>query len=228
MADTKISALTALDNADLAADDVLPIVDTNAVATKKITVANLLAGSPSNPNVQQSDIGTDPNQVPLNQYLGSMAYQDAEHLNTIGVNGVSFNGVASTDANMLDDYEEGDWTATLKGSVSDPTAPVTATARYTKIGDTVHIWGRFANVDTTGASGDVTVIGLPFTAGVVRTMGSVYVGNFPIVNKYAILYIPNAGTTITFQDVAGTGFGASLQHSAGAGRYLEFSATYKV
>lgn len=80
MADTKISALTALDNADLAADDVLPIVDTNAVATKKITVANLLAGSPSNPNVQQSDIGTDPNQVPLNQYLGSMAYQDADNV----------------------------------------------------------------------------------------------------------------------------------------------------
>jgi hypothetical protein len=78
MADTKISALTALDNADLAADDVLPIVDTNAVATKKITVANLMAGSPSNPSVQQTDIGTAPNEIPLNQYLGNLAYQDAE------------------------------------------------------------------------------------------------------------------------------------------------------
>lgn len=76
MADTKISALTALTNADLATDDVLPIVDTNATATKKITVEALLAGSPSNPNVQQTDIGTDPDEIPLNQYLGSMAYQD--------------------------------------------------------------------------------------------------------------------------------------------------------
>jgi hypothetical protein len=25
--------------------------------------------------VNQSDIGTDPNQIPLNQYLGSLAYQ---------------------------------------------------------------------------------------------------------------------------------------------------------
>lgn len=78
MADTKISALTALNNADLAADDVLPIVDTNAVATKKISVADLMAGSPSNPSVQQTDIGTAPNEIPLNQYLGSLAYQDAE------------------------------------------------------------------------------------------------------------------------------------------------------
>ena len=74
MADTKISALTALTAAETDKNDVLPIVDTNAVATKKITVANLLAGSPANPNVQQTDIGTAPNEIPLNQYLGSMAY----------------------------------------------------------------------------------------------------------------------------------------------------------
>ena len=80
MADTKISALTALTNADLATDDVLPIVDTTATATKKITVEALLAGSPSNPNVQQTDIGTAPNEIPLNQYLGRMAYQSLENV----------------------------------------------------------------------------------------------------------------------------------------------------
>jgi len=32
------------------------------------------------PVVIQTDIGTDPNQVPLNQYLGSMAYQDLENV----------------------------------------------------------------------------------------------------------------------------------------------------
>jgi cytoskeletal protein CcmA (bactofilin family) len=35
------------------------------------------AGSPV---VVQSDIGTAPNEIPLNQYLGSMAYQDAENV----------------------------------------------------------------------------------------------------------------------------------------------------
>lgn len=32
------------------------------------------------PAVVQSDIGTDPDEIPLNQYLGSMAYQDAENV----------------------------------------------------------------------------------------------------------------------------------------------------
>jgi hypothetical protein len=129
---------------------------------------------------------------------------------------------------LLADYEEGTWTATLKGSVTDPTTPVTTTARYTKIGDTVTIWCSFASVDTTGAAGDVTVIGVPFASGAVRAMGAIWVGNFPIVNKYAVTYFGNASSVINFQDVAGTGYGASLQHSAGAGRYLEFSVTYKV
>jgi len=34
--------------------------------------------------VQYSDIGTDPNQVPLNQYLGSMAYQDLDAVSITG------------------------------------------------------------------------------------------------------------------------------------------------
>ena len=45
MADTKISALTALDNAGLATGDVLPIVDTDASATKKITAGQLMGGT---------------------------------------------------------------------------------------------------------------------------------------------------------------------------------------
>jgi hypothetical protein len=47
MADKKISQLTALDNANLASGDVLPIVDVDAGATKKISV-NQLMGSVNN------------------------------------------------------------------------------------------------------------------------------------------------------------------------------------
>ena len=36
------------------------------------------------PVVIQTDIGTDPNQVPLNQYLGSMAYQDLDAVSITG------------------------------------------------------------------------------------------------------------------------------------------------
>jgi hypothetical protein len=43
----------------------------------------------SDPLVQQSDIGTDPNQIPLNQYLGSLAYQSPGPSNTSS-NGFSY------------------------------------------------------------------------------------------------------------------------------------------
>ena len=49
MADVKISALTALTGANVASNDVLPIVDTSATATKSITAAELktyIAGAP--------------------------------------------------------------------------------------------------------------------------------------------------------------------------------------
>ena len=36
-------------------------------------------------NVELTDIGTAPNEVPLNQYLGELAYMDADKLPTIGV-----------------------------------------------------------------------------------------------------------------------------------------------
>ena len=42
MADSKISALTALAAASVAGTDVLPIVDVSATATKKITVDELV------------------------------------------------------------------------------------------------------------------------------------------------------------------------------------------
>ncbi len=44
MANTKISALTALTGADLANDDVFPVVDTSATATRRITFAELKLG----------------------------------------------------------------------------------------------------------------------------------------------------------------------------------------
>lgn len=44
MANTKISALTALTGANLATDDAFAVVDTSATATKKITVAEMKLG----------------------------------------------------------------------------------------------------------------------------------------------------------------------------------------
>jgi hypothetical protein len=80
---------------------------------------------------------------------------------------------ASSNANTLDDYEEGTFTATLKGNVSDPTTPVTTTGVYTKVGNLVTVIIEFNNVNTTGASGEVSVTGLPFTCSSNSSTGNV-------------------------------------------------------
>jgi hypothetical protein len=71
---------------------------------------------------------------------------------------------ASSDANTLDDYEEGTWSpAITPGSGSLTTH--TSSGTYTKIGRTVHI--TFKSVITTpgNASGDMYITGFPFTNG---------------------------------------------------------------
>ena len=66
-------------------------------------------------------------------------------------------------ANKLDDYEEGTWTPTAEFSTSNPTAGATTGAgRYIKTGGVVHIWYNLANINVTGASGNLEITGLPF------------------------------------------------------------------
>jgi hypothetical protein len=67
---------------------------------------------------------------------------------------------ASSDANTLDDYEEGDWTPTDASGASLTFTSVNAT--YTKIGN--QVIARFVLVYPSTASGATSLIGgLPFT-----------------------------------------------------------------
>ena len=70
---------------------------------------------------------------------------------------------ASSNANTLDDYEEGTWTATLAGESSNPT--VTYTNRsgvYVKIGKAVYINVFVLASSYSGGSGSLNISGLPF------------------------------------------------------------------
>jgi hypothetical protein len=79
--------------------------------------------------------------------------------------GISFPATqnASTDANTLDDYEEGTWTPTLTSTAGSFTA-ASATGTYTKIGRAVTVNIR-ATITTNGtASGAILVGNFPFAA----------------------------------------------------------------
>ena len=70
--------------------------------------------------------------------------------------------VASSDANTLDDYEEGTWTPSFAGQSGSLTA-YTSGGYYVKIGSVVTIYG-WVRITTAGtAAGYANVYGLPFS-----------------------------------------------------------------
>jgi hypothetical protein len=70
---------------------------------------------------------------------------------------------ASTDANTLDDYEEGTWTPALVGSTSGSAASYSSrTGTYTKIGNTVIAYMAIDVLSSVGIVGNVNISGLPF------------------------------------------------------------------
>ncbi len=137
--------------------------------------------------------------------------------------------VASTDANTLDDYEEGTWTGTLKGLTTDPTTPVTATGRYTKIGRQVSVDINFSGVNTTGASGQIKVSGVPFTSnGTVPSTGPVMMSSIGTFTGVPVAFIGTGTTEIELYAFSSAGAQTFVTHNAGTARSLWVSLTYTV
>ena len=82
--------------------------------------------------------------------------------------GISFPATQSavSDANTLDDYEEGTWTPVMAGSSSNPTVNGLSNTQgyYVKIGKTVWLWWYLSRSSITGGSGSLRITGLPFAA----------------------------------------------------------------
>ena len=69
---------------------------------------------------------------------------------------------ASSDANTLDDYEEGTWTPTVGAQTGSLTA-YTSSATYTKVGRIVNL-SVYISITTKGTAADrMSITGLPFT-----------------------------------------------------------------
>lgn len=127
---------------------------------------------------------------------------------------------ASSDANTLDDYEEGTWTATLTASVTAPTTPVTVTGTYTKIGRLVTVTANFSGVNTTGAAGNIQVTGLPFTSS-AAALGS--------LTKFGLGTVPDTvfvGASSAYLAVLETTTTNNTAIVAGTNKYLILSITY--
>jgi hypothetical protein len=141
---------------------------------------------------------------------------------------------ASTDANTLDDYEEGSFTPVMTGSSS---GTFNGYGQYVKVGKSVTVQIQFEGVQSSSISGNVNIASLPFTIansttpttdlyyggvatyGVNAAGGQLYLfcnGNTTSVEVY---YTKNDGTAST--QLSNTAFNASAGNS-----YLRFAMTY--
>jgi hypothetical protein len=163
MADTKISALPA-STTPLAGTEALPIVQSGV--TKQVSVANLTAGRAI--SATQLTLSTGNLIVASGQGIDFSADPSAP-------------GMTSE---LFDDYEEGTWTPAWGGTTGNPSCTYsTQTGTYTKIGNRVTCFCEISTATTSGGSGNLRILGLPFTVSSGLSLKADYavtfLSNFP-------------------------------------------------
>jgi len=150
-------------------------------------------------------------------------------------NGILLDGLNSSNANTLDDYEEGYWTCALTASSSGSITVNTGSDQgaYTKVGRVVHIQGLFTVSAVSSPAGTLRVGGLPFTAapslnesadrgsnmGTVINLANAKSGIHTHVHANTTFMDMNAGAGGTVED-------ASLADDVDTGSYFLISGSY--
>ncbi len=217
MTDKAVSALTSLTGATTATGDLLYIVDISEAAaadrSKKITAEEL--------------------QNYLKKFPATIGVGGATPAASGA--GISFPATASasSDANTLDDYEEGNWDPTILygGSDSGQTYAIQV-GRYVKIGNMVHATG-YAQVNAaTSATGILSMGNLPFASANISNyvpIGIALLDNAASAVDQPICQIP-VNSSFAYI-VAGTGANnaSSLTDTVrAAGFRVNISITYRV
>jgi hypothetical protein len=138
---------------------------------------------------------------------------------------------ASTDANTLDDYEEGNWTPTIVGNTTAGTGTYTFQGgRYTKIGNRVFVEAYLSWSAHTG-TGDMKIGGLPFSITSLAFYTSGCIGDVNAIsitagNTLAIVGI-NTSSEILFKQLP-VGGGSSANVPIDTQANISFSFCYMV
>ena len=137
----------------------------------------------------------------------------------------------STDANYLDDYEEGNWTPVLEGTSTTGTATYTArVGKYVKIGKKV-LWEMYISFNSGNGSGTFHITGLPFTVANNGTYPAVnigYVHQFALRTGYHLYGLHASGSNYLYFYEMPDGGGANLQPNYDGSGSLIMSGHYEV
>ena len=123
-----------------------------------------------------------------------------------GANGITFPATqsASSDANTLDDYEEGTWTPSVGGTATY----TTQTGTYTKVGNIVTAWFDI-QINVLGTGSTTSFSGLPYISrispnnpqGMAGMVG--YFVNIATSSTFILVRVDNNTTTATLANTAG-------------------------
>ena len=178
-----------------------------------------------------SQIGTD--GLASGQTMTSPSLVTPTVTTTIGVGGatpantgagVSFPATqnASSDANTLDDYEEGSWTPSVSLGTITYGNPV-----YTKVGRLVTVSAYIQGFSDRTTATAVSVYGLPFTAGAAQNVGPMFMRQSS--NSVTACYASGGAVYFNFYGTT-SGAYAPLLHSQlnASNSEIYFSLTYIV
>jgi hypothetical protein len=134
----------------------------------------------------------------------------------------------ATASNLLDDYEEGNWTCTIAASGGSFTSGAqSVTGTYTKTGRDVHVQAYVANKDTSGTSGNLSFTGLPLSAA-ATSIGSIGFYNMGLANAGgAWALISPSGTTIVPYMSRDNTTWVQTTIAAGTTKYALIDVTYQ-
>ena len=133
---------------------------------------------------------------------------------------------ASTDANTLDDYEEGTWTPSVGGNATYSTR----IASYTKVGNLVYVH-CYIVINAIGTGSTAILSGLPFTSkntGTAQAIYTCYYTSLASSITWLSGYVENNATTIQFtgNSTAATSIQSNGFAVFGNSTQLVFSACY--
>lgn len=202
----------------------------NTPKFKRVTTDSLVVGgnTPTFPSGSSTLARTDAAQ----SFAGNQTLTNGNLIIGTAGKGIDFSADASAagmTSELLNDYEEGTFTATLTAETTAPTTPVTATGYYTKIGRQVTIYVEFTNKNTTGGVGVLNVTGLPFTASASSgTVGSLMTFGLSSPNAYSVSYLASSSTVIKQYTITDNAAWATVNITAGVTKFMYITHTYYV
>jgi hypothetical protein len=137
--------------------------------------------------------------------------------------------VASSDANTLDDYEEGTWTPGL--SFNNATTGLTYSGQagtYVKVGRQVTVFGYIALSNKGSSTGLVRLTGLPFTALISNTAGSLTFNYIDAVSGFtgAVWSVESSSSIAILRLLSATTVSNGVDTNFTNTSILYFSGTY--